>query len=414
MNSMHAVWTRLSGIVFACSLLGPLGCAPREAADEPESTLETGSAPESSEHTGSTVPEEVAGPVPAEPDIASPDIASPEDDEPGDVASQEGAPEATATAERDAPESPEGGVPGEAAGGESPELAASADSKPMEPELLGPPISAAAPPPSRSGAEAPGEAGAEMVGARPETVSGPAEAATTVAAEADEPPQVDVIPTRSGDLVIRPIRHASLLLEHAGKRLCVDPAGDRNLFKDLGPIDVILITDTHGDHLDSRILDELVREGTALIAPAAAAEKLKEQEVTTIANGETREIQGIRIEAVPMYNLTEDRLRFHEKGRGNGYLLTLADLRVYISGDTEDIPEMRQLKDIDIAFVCMNLPFTMTVEQAADAVRAFRPGIVYPYHYRGRDGMSDLERFKTLVGGDLGIEVRIRDWYPQE
>ena len=100
-------------------------------------------------------------------------------------------------------------------------------------------------------------------------------------------------------------------------------------------------------------------------------------------NGETSESNGISIEAIPMYNITRDRLRYHEKGRGNGYVLTLGDKRVYISGDTEDIPEMRVLKDIDVAFICMNLPYTMTVDQAADAVKEFKPGIVYPYHYRG-------------------------------
>ncbi len=108
-----------------------------------------------------------------------------------------------------------------------------------------------------------------------------------------------------------------------------------------------------------------------------------------------------------MYNLTADRLKFHDKGRGNGYVLTLGGKRVYLSGDTEDILEMRALKNIDVAFVCMNLPYTMTVDQAASAVREFKPKIVYPYHYRG----SDLEKFKTAVGSDLGVDVRIRDWY---
>ena len=130
------------------------------------------------------------------------------------------------------------------------------------------------------------------------------------------------------------------------------------------------------------------------------------QESTTVmANREKKEVAGIQVEAVPMYNLTEERLRYHQKGRGNGYLVTLGGKRIYISGDTEDIPEMRALKDIDAAFVCMNLPYTMTEEQAASAVKEFQPEIVYPYHYRG----SDMEKFKELVGE--AAEVRVLDWY---
>jgi L-ascorbate metabolism protein UlaG (beta-lactamase superfamily) len=109
-----------------------------------------------------------------------------------------------------------------------------------------------------------------------------------------------------------------------------------------------------------------------------------------------------------MYNLTEDRLQYHGKGRGNGYVLTFGNVRVYVAGDTEDIPEMRALRNIDVAFVPMNLPFTMTPEQAADAVREFRPRIVYPYHY----GESDVATFIRLVGRDVGVEVRERNWYP--
>ena len=126
-----------------------------------------------------------------------------------------------------------------------------------------------------------------------------------------------------------------------------------------------------------------------------------------LKNGETKEIHGVKITAVPMYNLTTERLKFHDEGRGNGYVVEMGGKRIYLSGDTEDIPEMRSLKNIDIAFVCMNLPYTMTEAQAASAVREFHPKVVYPYHYRG----SDLEKFKTLVGTDVGVEVRIRDWY---
>jgi L-ascorbate metabolism protein UlaG (beta-lactamase superfamily) len=118
-------------------------------------------------------------------------------------------------------------------------------------------------------------------------------------------------------------------------------------------------------------------------------------------------VAGIAVEANPMYNLTPERLQYHPKGGGNGYVLTFGGKRVYIAGDTEDIPEMRQLRDIDVAFVPMNLPFTMTVAQAADAVREFKPKIVYPYHSRG----SDLDEFARRVGTDVGVEVRVHNWY---
>ena len=128
-----------------------------------------------------------------------------------------------------------------------------------------------------------------------------------------------------------------------------------------------------------------------------------------LSNGETTEIEDLQVEAVPMYNLTDGRLQYHEKGVGNGYVLDLEGTRVYIAGDTEDIPEMRALEQVDLAFVCMNLPYTMTPEQAASAVLEFRPGVVYPYHYRGQDPGV----FQTLVeAASQEIEVRLRDWYP--
>ena len=170
------------------------------------------------------------------------------------------------------------------------------------------------------------------------------------------------------------------------------------------------MTDVHGDHLSPETLEAVADAKTTIVAPSAVAEKLPEKlrkQTTVLPNGETKSVAGISIEAVPMYNLTADRLKYHDKGRGNGYVVTLGGKRVYISGDTEDIPEMRALKDIDVAFVCMNLPYTMTVDQAASAVREFKPKIVYPYHYRG----SDVEKFKKLVGEHSGVEVRLRDWY---
>jgi L-ascorbate metabolism protein UlaG (beta-lactamase superfamily) len=220
----------------------------------------------------------------------------------------------------------------------------------------------------------------------------------------------DAIPAQGGDLVIHPINHATLALQSGGRTMYVDPVGGAARFASLPRPDLILLTDIHGDHLDVATLQAVATEKTAFVAPPAVAEKLPAEwrpRTTVLANGQTNAVLGLAIEAVPAYNLAEDRLKFHAKGRGNGYLLTLSGKRVYVSGDTEDIPEMRGLKQIDVAFVCMNLPYTMTVDQAARAVREFRPKIVYPYHCRG----SDLEKFKQLVGGDLGIEVRVRDWY---
>ena len=221
---------------------------------------------------------------------------------------------------------------------------------------------------------------------------------------------VDRLPAEHGDIQIHPLNHATFTLEWNGKKIFVDPAGGAARFQ--GTPDLILVTDIHGDHLNIDTLKALAHENTKIVAPQAVATQLPAElksKTVVLANGENKEVQGISLEAVPMYNLTQDRLKYHSKGRGNGYVLTLGGKRIYISGDTEDIPEMRALKNIDVAFVCMNLPYTMTVEQAASAVKEFKPKIIYPYHYRG----SDTEKFKKLVGEDSGVDVRLRDWYKQ-
>lgn len=220
----------------------------------------------------------------------------------------------------------------------------------------------------------------------------------------------DLIPTSAGDLIIHPVNHATFVMAWNGKTIYVDPVGGAGRFKGLPRPDLILLTDIHGDHLNADTLTAVVGGDTKIVAPGAVAEKLPEtlrRQTTVLPNGQSQAFLGISIEALPMYNLTPDRLNFHTKGRGNGYVLTLGGKRVYISGDTEDIPEMRALKNIDIAFLCMNLPYTMDVDHAASAVREFRPKIVYPYHSRG----SDLDKFKKMVGDDRGVEVRLRDWY---
>ncbi len=215
-------------------------------------------------------------------------------------------------------------------------------------------------------------------------------------------------PTSAGVVKITPLYHASTLIEAGGKTIYLDPAKPAKL-GGLPKADLILITDIHGDHMDPASLAEISKAGTEILAPPAVVVT-----VTTakpIANGETRTWQGWTVEAIPAYNLTRGPAPgkvFHDKGRGNGYVLTYGGVRFYFSGDTEGVPEMRALKNIDVAFVCMNLPYTMPPEEAADAVKAFHPKIVIPYHYHG----SDLAVFKKGLEG-TGIEVRLLDWYPQ-
>lgn len=218
----------------------------------------------------------------------------------------------------------------------------------------------------------------------------------------------DRIPTERGDLIVQPVQHATFVMAWDGKTIYVDPVGGGERFTDVPGPQLVLVTDIHGDHLDIPTLQAIIAGETRIVAPAAVAEKLPrplKERATVLANGETTTLLGISVEAVPMYNLTPQRLKYHARGRGNGYVVTLGGVRVYISGDTEDIPEMRALQDIDAAFVCFNLPYTMTEEQAAGAVREFAPDIVYPYHFRG----SDVDTFTRLVGE--ASDVRVLDWY---
>lgn len=212
----------------------------------------------------------------------------------------------------------------------------------------------------------------------------------------------EVFQTSAGPVEITPIQHASLMLTAGGKVMYVDPA--QGSYDGRPQADYILITDIHGDHMAPAIVDKLRKPGTVVLAPKAVAEKVKD--CTVISNGEGKTIGPFRVEAIPMYNLTADRLQYHTKGRGNGYVLTYGGKRFYFSGDTEGTPEMKALRNIDVAFVCMNLPYTMTPAEAAEAVRAFHPAVVYPYHYRGQD----VTIFAKALAGS-GIDVRLRDWY---
>lgn len=221
-----------------------------------------------------------------------------------------------------------------------------------------------------------------------------------------------------GEIGINPVLHGSLVITYEGTTIYVDPYGGADLYKAFKAPDMILITDIHGDHYHSETLKGIPTKNAHLVVPQAVYDLLPDnsfEEITIINNGEDTVLNNIGIEAIPMYNLPETEDSRHPKGRGNGYVITMGEKRIYISGDTEDIPEMRSLRNIDVAFVCMNMPYTMTVAQAASAVNDFKPAVVYPYHYRGRPEMSDTQAFKALVEANNDItEVRLRDWYPKE
>ena len=227
----------------------------------------------------------------------------------------------------------------------------------------------------------------------------------------------DTIPTNDGDVVIQPITHGSMVLTWKKQIIYVDPYGGVDRYKGLKDPTLILITDIHGDHLHQSTLDDLNLIRAQFVAPKAVKEKLPEamsRRTAAIENGQTIVFEDMEILAIPMYNLPETEDSRHPKGRGNGYLLTIGGKRIYISGDTEDIPEMRNLTNIDVAFICMNLPYTMDVNQAASAVIAFQPRIVYPYHYRGKDELSDVESFKKQVeDAGVSVEIRLKDWYAE-
>ncbi len=203
-----------------------------------------------------------------------------------------------------------------------------------------------------------------------------------------------------------PIKHATFVLQSDRTTIYVDPVGEAADFSAFPPPDLILITHIHKDHLAPELVATLKVGKTKIMGSPTVIEQLGYG--TAIRNGETTEMLELGIEVIAAYNTTTERLKFHPKGRDNGYVLSKKGVRLYISGDTEDIPEMRSLKNIDIAFVCMNLPFTMTVEQAASAVNEFKPGVVIPYHYRGKPDMSDVDAFERLVTDSKVSKLK---WY---
>ncbi|WP_299931614.1 MBL fold metallo-hydrolase [uncultured Pelagimonas sp.] len=224
---------------------------------------------------------------------------------------------------------------------------------------------------------------------------------------------VDMFSSAAGDIKVHPVAHASIVLETPTGVIYVDPVGEASLYADMPKPDLILVTHEHGDHLNAETLTAISGEATPIVTNAGAHAKMtpaQQGNATILANGDSNDTFGPKIEAIPAYNLTEERLKFHPQGRDNGYVLSWDGSRIYISGDTEDIPEMRALENIDLAFVCMNLPFTMDVAAAADAVAEFAPKNVYPYHYRGRDdGTQDPQAFADLIG-DKAV-VKMGNWY---
>lgn len=217
---------------------------------------------------------------------------------------------------------------------------------------------------------------------------------------------------------ITAINHASAVLSWGDTVIYNDPT-DALAFAGQPAPDIILVSDIHGDHLNAEALASLAVEDTVIVAPQAVVDELPEgfvaDNIIVLANRETTTQKDIAIEAMPMYNLPETADSRHTRGRGNGYVLEKDGTRVYFSGDASDIREMRDLQNIDIAFVCMNMPFTMSVEDAADAVIEFKPATVLPYHYRGQDGLSDVAKFKEIVNStDPNIEVVQLDWYAEQ
>ena len=221
----------------------------------------------------------------------------------------------------------------------------------------------------------------------------------------------------AANIDITPISHATAVITWGDDVFYTDPVGGAAGFEGKEKPEFILITDIHQDHMDAETLKAMQLGDTKIIVPKAVQEQLPQElqkNLVVMNNGDSQDFMGFNITAIPMYNLPESADAMHTKGRGNGYVLEKNGKRLYIAGDTEDIQEMRDLKNIDVALVPMNLPYTMTVEDAAKGVLAFKPKKVIPYHYRGKDGLADVQKFKELVNKeDKNIEVELLDWYPE-
>lgn len=218
----------------------------------------------------------------------------------------------------------------------------------------------------------------------------------------------DIFFTSQGDLKITCIGHGTLMFTFDGKIIHVDPVFRYADYTKMPKADLILVTHEHGDHLDEVAIQDLTKEGTAIICTKKCMEQVNIEGSIIMKNGDTKTVQGIKIEAVPAYNIKHMRSEnspFHPRGVGNGYILAFGDKRVYVAGDTENTPEMKALKNIDVAFLPMNLPYTMTPEMVADAARAFKPKVLYPYHF----GNTDTSQLVELLKDTPDIDVRIRN-----
>ncbi len=215
----------------------------------------------------------------------------------------------------------------------------------------------------------------------------------------------DVIETNSGNLEITFLGHGTLMFTFGDKVIHVDPWSRLTDYSKMPKADIILLTHDHGDHLDLKAVELIRTEKSLVVLTEKCADRVKGGLV--LRNGDVKAVEGLKIEAVPAYNMVHMRSKgipFHPKGVGNGYVITFGDKRVYVAGDTENTPEMKKLRNIDIAFLPMNLPYTMTPEMVADAAKAFKPKILYPYHYGGTDTSEIVELLKDA----RGTEVRIR------
>jgi L-ascorbate metabolism protein UlaG (beta-lactamase superfamily) len=216
----------------------------------------------------------------------------------------------------------------------------------------------------------------------------------------------DTLSTSAGGLVISFIGHGTLMFTLGDRVVHVDPVGREADYAALPDADLILVTHDHGDHLDPDAVAQISKEGTAIVVAPACEGQLEGARM--MQNGESATVAGFPVEAVPAYNIVHMRSEgapYHPKGAGNGYVITFGDLRVYVAGDTENTLEMKALEDIDVAFLPMNLPYTMTPEMVADAARALQPTILYPYHF----GETDTQELVRLLEGEESIDVRVRD-----
>lgn len=218
------------------------------------------------------------------------------------------------------------------------------------------------------------------------------------------------IAATGGDITITAIQHGSVQIEHAGRIIHVDPAeGD---FSKAKQADLVLVTDIHGDHLNPGVIAKVRKAGAPVVMPAAVETQAGANippPIEVLANGQSKTIAGVSVESVPMYNLQRGPSAgqlFHTKGRGNGYVVALGGKRLYFAGDTECTPEMKALKNIDVALIPMNLPFTMPPSEAVDCVKAFMPKMAIPYHYQGQNP----QEFQAALKGS-GVDVRLLKWY---